>query len=308
MRIQILMSTYNGEKFLVQQLRSLEKQNFNGDITLLIRDDGSTDSTLKKIREFNAKKLAINVVESENVGVIASFGQLVKEADSNCDLFMFCDQDDVWLPDKVAKAAENMAGFVNVTKPVLYAGRSYVVDENLRSVGETSLRGGGPSFAHAIIQTIAPGHTMMFNRALLELLRENYPVEQIVMHDAWAYLIAAALGVVRVDATARCLYRNHSANVLGYEAGFLTKTVGRFKRILRTDRGVYTRQLIAFQNCFGKSVSKTNEEVALGFIYSQSSFFRRVSYVLRHHLEHETLFTTFVANVLYVFGRYRYFG
>lgn len=305
MRVQILVSTYNGAALLGQQLASLVEQTASDQIEIIIRDDGSSDETGQIARDFAAAWPRVSVHEGENVGVIASFGELLQLADPTADAFFWCDQDDVWLPDKVATAVAALTPHLDSAEPALYCCRSLVTDVNLVGIGETNEQPRGPSFRHALVQTIAPGHTMAMNRALLTLLREHYPADRILMHDSWAYLVASAFGVVIFDRSVHCLYRTHTTNALGYEVGRWVKLKGRVRRILGQDRSAYTRQVAALCDEFGTELEVDDRAAATGFAYSQRSLANRLGYLRRFPIVHETPVTTFVANALYLVGRYR---
>ena len=106
-KVQILMSTYYGEKYLREQLDSIIKQTYPL-INILIRDDGSSDGTLSILKEYAGKYDHVTYYEGENIGVIQSFLQLLKESDANVNYYAFADQDDVWLPEKIVRAVEKL--------------------------------------------------------------------------------------------------------------------------------------------------------------------------------------------------------
>lgn len=305
MRTQILLSTYNGAVYLHEQLESLAAQQYEGPCEIIIRDDGSTDETTSIARTFADQHTQVHVIEGENIGVVASFGKLLQAADESADLFMFCDQDDVWLPDKVRHAYEGLSRYREAPYPALYACRSVVTDANLVPISETNRHPKGPSLRHSLVQTIAPGHTMAFNRSLLRLARDNYPVESIIMHDSWLYTIAAGLGAVVFDRTTHCLYRTHETNTLGYDTGGLARFAARIRRVLQLDRSCYTRQATAFANLFADCLDVDSRAALTGFAYGQSTLTDRLRYLSRFPLVHETPTTSLVANLLYALGRYR---
>lgn len=304
-RVTILVSTWNGEAHLLQQLESLATQETDATIDVILRDDGSSDSTLDIARTFAALHPWVRVHAGENLGVVGSFGALLHLVDEDTDLVMLCDQDDVWLPDKVASALADIDDLLDDPRPTLHASRSVITDENLRPIGETNLHPRGPSFPHAMIQTLAPGHTMAFNRALFTLARDHWPTDRILMHDAWLYLLASAFGIVSFDRGTHTLYRTHAHNTLGYDVGVLGRLRGRVRRILTQDRSAYTLQVMALCDELGGELTAEDRGIATGFAYSQRTVWLRASYLRRHPIVHETRLTSLVAMALYLVGRYR---
>lgn len=220
--IDILLATYNGEAFVRELLDSLLSQT-DADWRLLVRDDGSTDGTLPILRLFAAAHPGrVEIVEDGrgNMGVIANFSTLMEMSDA--EYVMFCDQDDVWLPDKIAKtrlAMERIESQRGSDWPLLVHCDLRVVDEDLRQIAPSFMRHQrfdpvlGSGLNRLLVQNIAPGCTMMINRALKRLA---IPVpEEAMMHDWWAMLIAAALGEIAYLDEPLVLYRQHGVNAVG---------------------------------------------------------------------------------------------
>jgi len=197
-RLQVLMATYNGAAYLTAQLASLKAQTVAQEIQLLIRDDGSTDATLDLIREFDPGPLSLDVITGDHIGVIASFRRLLDQADPACQAILFCDQDDVWRPEKAEAAAAALA-LLDPACPGLYCGRSVVTDANLNPVGLIDSAPRGPSWRNALVQNISPGHTMALNPALARLVADTLDPATAIMHDNWTYAVAAGLGQVVFD-------------------------------------------------------------------------------------------------------------
>ena len=215
MKINIVLSTYNGAKFLAEQIESIQKQTFT-DWQLLIRDDGSIDETPQIIKQFVAadKRIKfINADKRENFGVIKNFFTLVKfEA---ADYYFFSDQDDVWLPNKMATMLDEAAKH-DQAKPLMVYMDLSVVDQNLVVTQPSMIR----SQSHHANTTLLPeltentvtGGVAMINHALAS---RWHSTEQIIMHDWYLALLATATGeLVYIDQPGE-LYRQHENNVLG---------------------------------------------------------------------------------------------
>ena len=209
-KVLVLMATYNGEKYLQEQLDSLYIQQ-NIDVDILVRDDGSNDST-QKILEENSEKHNLTWYQGEHKNVQKGFFELMqKGAELNYEYYAFCDQDDVWDADKLKIAVERIKGF-NV--PSLYYAGQRLVDENLIFIEEHRLNSKRSLKTRFVLSDFA-GCTGVFNRELLEEVVKFEP-NYMLMHDTWILRVCLCLGgVVVVDPEPRMNYRQHSGNTLG---------------------------------------------------------------------------------------------
>jgi glycosyltransferase involved in cell wall biosynthesis len=219
-KVLILLSTYNGEKYLRAQLISLLAQK-NVEVHLLVRDDGSVDETVKIIKEFGTQFKSTTLVEEENIGSKNSFIKLLSLAynlKSKFDYYAFCDQDDIWLEDKLQSAVAKLNG-VDQSKPMIYIGQTQLVDSGLNIIQTTRLNL-NCSFGESLVIYGATGCTEVFNYNLLEILASKSPT-YFTMHDSWAYQVCLAVGGIAIfDSQPHILYRQHSSNVLGGRTSF----------------------------------------------------------------------------------------
>lgn len=300
--IQVLVSTYNGAAFVGEQLASLRQQTVARRIAVLVRDDGSVDDTVAVVRAFEPGDLSLELIEGDNMGVQASFQALLGAADRRCRVFLPSDQDDVWLPEKVEVAAAALAD-LKPDSPALYCGRSIVTDRHLGPRGLTNPAPRGPSWRNSLIQNIAPGHTMAFNRPLLDLAAATLPPEAAIMHDHWLYALAAGLGHVVFDPVPHALYRGHGNNEIGYAVGLR----GQFERILRVvtlDRSIYTRQDRGLAAAIADRLAPRDRAALEGFL-DQGRWRCRLTYLLRFPLVHQSRMAAITCTVLFALGRYR---
>ena len=208
------MSTYQGGRFVEEQLRSILDQ-LPADGRVTVRDDGSTDDTVTRID--SVADTRVTVIRGQNIGYVRSFFALLAGAPDDADLFMLSDQDDVWLPNKVAQAAAHLAPLQD--RPALYCSRLRLVDEDLRPLGLSPAWPRPPSFRNALTENIVTGCTCAFNRAALPLVRQYGDPSLIYFHDWWLYLVVSAFGHVIVDPEPTILYRQHAANAIGMGSG-----------------------------------------------------------------------------------------
>ena len=211
MKILVLMSAYNGEKYIREQLDSLFAQK-GVEASVLVRDDGSSDSTLAILEEYKAK-YPLDYFTGENLKPAKSFMYLLFHA-PDCDYYAFCDQDDVWDSGKLLAA---VAALSRTNKPAMYYCAMTVTDDRLNPTG-SYFRPEAYSrslTASCLFGDEIAGCTMAFNRTLLQELR-RYEPNYLTMHDGWVHRVCLAVGgEVFADSTPYILYRQHGGNTVG---------------------------------------------------------------------------------------------
>lgn len=215
MKVNIVLSTYNGARFLAEQLESIQKQTFT-DWQLLIRDDGSTDITPQIIAEFvkaDPRIHFINEHDRQNFGVIKNFFTLVKY--EKADYYFFSDQDDVWLPDKMATMLDEVIHHDKSQPLMIYMDLS-VVDQDLNVTHPSMIRSqshhANTTLLAELTENTITGGVAMINHALAEKWEDT---DDVIMHDWYLALLATATGkLVYIDKPGE-LYRQHDNNVLG---------------------------------------------------------------------------------------------
>lgn len=212
--IAVLMSTHNGERFIVEQIESILQQLPEGG-RLQVRDDGSTDETPNIVDTI--RDVRVSVTRENNIGYVRSFFRLLASAPANAEIVLLADQDDVWLPDKIERARVGLRG---VRGPGLYCSRLWLVDESLRRIGVTQSWPRGPSYHNALAENIVTGCTVALNRQAVQLLLHFGNADRIRFHDWWMYLVISAFGTVVADPEPSVNYRQHGSNAVGYSAGW----------------------------------------------------------------------------------------
>ena len=221
-KLAILLATYQGERYLEEQLESLFGQTY-GDWQLYIHDDGSTDKTLE-ILDAYVKKYPDKVILVEGPsmgGAKENFLYLMKQVEA--PFYMCCDQDDVWLPEKIEKTLQLMKQTEANRQeevPCLVFTELKVVDGSLKVIAESmskyqrldcvNLR-----LSRMLMQNAVTGCTMMMNRALRDKVISYKDSSRIIMHDWWASLIASQFGEIAYLEEATILYRQHGENSVG---------------------------------------------------------------------------------------------
>ena len=234
--ITILMATFNGARFLQAQLDSLVAQT-HGNWSLIVSDDGSQDATLDILQDFGRAYPGRNLqlVQGPCQGAAAqNFMSLLMRADLPSGVVALADQDDVWLPQKLARAVDHLQK-VPQNQPAIYASESTPTDAGLvplRQRGQSTAR---PSFRNALVQNLFAGHTTVLNAAALAIVQAAGTPQNIPFHDWWLYqLIAGAGGACLLDSAQTVLYRQHCDNSFGAARG-VTGVLNRARHLLRND-------------------------------------------------------------------------
>jgi glycosyltransferase involved in cell wall biosynthesis len=226
--ISILLATYNGEKYISEQIESLLSQTYQ-DFTLYINDDKSTDNTYKIISEYaqkHPKKIIASQNEKNTGGTKYNFLRMM--IDHKDDYVMLCDQDDIWLPDKISKSLakiKDMEREHGTSTPILVFTNLTVVKDNLEVISYSYEKMANKNFDKnslnlAVAMNNVAGCTAMYNRALSDMIQADRSLhdaktEYIVMHDWWLYLMATALGKCGAIHYPTVLYRQHKSNESG---------------------------------------------------------------------------------------------
>lgn len=219
--IAVLMSTYNGEKYLREQLDSILTQK-DVKISLLVRDDGSQDATCHILREYAFQGFNIKIYEEDNIGSTESFMKLLAyayETYHDVDYFAFSDQDDIWQEHKLAHAIDVLVQQQEApSTPQLYCSNLRIVDSNLAMIGFMHKEQEAErNKAKSLVESFATGCTMVFNKEALRLACIA-PSHEVILHDLLLFHICMFMGRVTYDSTALILYRQHQHNQIGANA------------------------------------------------------------------------------------------
>ena len=225
--VAVLMSTYNGEKYIREQIDSILAQK-EVQIYLFIRDDSSTDSTAEIIEEYITKfHDIISFYRGNNVGAGCSFMDLVYTVPNTYDYYAYSDQDDIWLNNKVINAIYQIE---KIDKPALYCSNQTLYINGMTTHNRHTTI---PNFSlkATLCKNDLSGCTMVFNNELKTLLSKisygNFPI-QFRFHDSWTCLVALIYGTVVYDNNSYILYRIHQNNTVGVKKRTIVKRLKRF--------------------------------------------------------------------------------
>lgn len=235
-RILVLVSTYNGEKFLSQQLDSILGQR-GVEVFILVRDDGSKDGTMAILGNYSSRFPNVSFYQGDNVGPCMSFFDLLTHTEGY-DYYAFCDQDDVWDSDKLSSAIEKLKN-QDQDQPLLYCSNLKVVDEKLNFCRKAHQKCYHPKNRYAgLVDFYAVGCTEVFNQKAADMTKSHVR-KDCLMHDSWIFMICNYFGCVVYDHEAHINYRQHGHNVVGTNKDSLSKLKARVERA--ADRSVQPR-------------------------------------------------------------------
>ncbi len=235
--VSIVMTTYNGEKYLEEQIDSILSSTYR-DFELYIVDDGSQDNTMEILKRYKAKyphKLHINQNET-NLGVTMNFLNAISNTTS--DYIMLCDQDDVWKMDKIAKTLKRVKQMelqFGKELPIAVFTDAYVVDDKLSILHESFFRSGRLNprlidLPHLLMENKLIGCTLMINQSVRRVLQSAPLPKKARFHDGWLGLIAASAGKIGFIKEPTLFYRQHDSNLVGNQ-GFISYVINRIRNI-----------------------------------------------------------------------------
>lgn len=269
-KVTVLLSSYNGETYLEEQLDSIIAQK---DVRtgILVRDDGSTDGTCDILDRWQQKG-DLRWYRGENMGPARSFMELLRQAGDSC-YYAFSDQDDYWLPDKLKTAVDRLEGYDK--RPALYFCQTELVDRNLNRVNSVIIH---PrlTFGESLVYQFVGGCTMVMNGALRDIILKYEP-KYLSMHDVWIYDVAQAIGAhVVFDHISHILYRQHGGNVTGQTTSVMTEWKHRTGRIVK--RELHSRWKVAREIYQGyyELMPEENRQILTDFIDGKTHLKQRL--------------------------------
>jgi len=303
-RVAVLLSTYNGAAFLEAQLDSLLAQR-GVEVEVFARDDGSSDATREILARYAAHWPALAEVSREaNLGPAMSFLERLATAPEGFDGYAFCDQDDVWLPDKLSRAAAQLAK-VAEARPALYCSGVTCVDAELRPLGAAPIKD-DPRFEHLIFENIAFGATVVMNPAAARLVRSRRPRSGVAMHDWWCALVTAAFGEVTYDPRPSVLYRQHGGNEIGQASARVGEIWRLMRKFAKAPRRFYPvhAQAAEFMRLWGDDLTPSRRAFVEALVRSKRSFAGRIAYAASGKVVREGFFGLLATRMLIALGLY----
>ncbi|MDT2755347.1 glycosyltransferase [Enterococcus pseudoavium] len=268
-KVIILMSTYNGQKYLEEQLDSIILQTYS-EIEIYIRDDGSSDETIDILKRYCKNYTNINVDFGENVGYPECFYKLTdKKLDG--DYFMFADQDDYWLPFKVERAVKSLTS-ESSNGSVCYYSSYNICDNNLNFIRESPNKDKKFTLKDTLFEVCGLEFTMALNRQAFDLLNIYRPINSSA-RGTWMSMLFSSSGKVLYDNVATANYRRHEDAVTSPNMGNLGLFLWRVKKFLLGENlNNYKNMLKEFREIMGDNLS-TQEKEILSIFCENHDFF-----------------------------------
>lgn len=289
--VSIVMATYNGEKYLEEQINSILSSTYQ-DFEIHIFDDGSKDSTMDILNNYKKQYPdKIKVIQNEtNLGVTLNFLNAINRITS--DYVMMCDQDDVWKKDKIARTLKRIRQMeVQFEKelPIAVFTDAHVVDSNLNMLHESFFRSGRlnprlTDLSHLLMENKLIGCTVMINAALRKVLQSSPLPKKARLHDGWLGLIASSLGKVGFIKEPTLYYRQHEANLVG-NRNFISYILNRISNIGKQKKALLELQTQAgeFADLYQDLIEENKLELILTFSkLNQEGFLRRRILIIRN--------------------------
>lgn len=290
-RVDVIMATYNGQKYVKEQIDSI-LQSRGIEVMLHIFDDGSRDDTMSILKEYQKKyPKQVEVCQNEhNLGLTLNFLTGIRSVMNNNQeamYFMCCDQDDVWNSDKIEKTLKRMIQMEKCNsqeRPILVFTDTTITDENLRLMEESFYKSqryhlNKIELSHLLMENLIIGCTTMINRAFEPYL---YKLPKYARyHDWWLALIASSFGSISYLPRQTMLYRQHSGNVVG-GARFGDYLANRVRNLKNQKASLDENRLQAeeFYDLFEESLSPYKENMIQQFLRMFSSNWLKKRYIM----------------------------
>ena len=249
MKIAVLMSTYNGEKYIRTQIESILSQKTDAEVKLIVRDDGSKDKTLDILKEYG-----IDYYTGNNLGPAGSFIDLVKRTEGY-DYYAFADQDDYWMENKLE---ESMKLLRQISGPGLMYSNPEVVDKELVTYGRRVYR----KKPYTNMETVVCagniiGCTIMFNEELAQYIRKHRLPQHIKMHDYYLAAVCVSIGgSIRFDDNSYMKYRQHGNNTEGVPVSKLQTLLNRIGEVKTKSKVSISEQAAEILTEYGTDITE----------------------------------------------------
>ncbi|MEK4209700.1 MULTISPECIES: glycosyltransferase [Paenibacillus] len=302
-KFQVLLSTYNGQHYIKEQLDSIFSQR-GVDVHCLVRDDGSTDNTVNILYEYSKNQPNLKFVIGDNIGYKSSFINLI-ELSGEFDYYAFADQDDVWESNKLIAASEQIRTIKSdVNIAVMYCSNCKLVDNELKYIRMLHSRESilPKSKTEALAQGFAHGCTIVFNLEAKKIIN-RYKAKKEYAHDFWVPLIILFTGRVIYDPNSYILYRQHNNNVFGSQRSLLEVFKIKIKQ-LNINRNFHSDMISEILEGYGDLISSQDYKMLQEIINYKNSIYYKIKALLNQQLRRKTFKGTLFLKLLILFSKY----
>lgn len=288
-KIIILMATYNGVKFIDQQLTSLIAQA-DVQIEIYVNDDGSTDGTIERLEYWKEAGWIKKLTHSKRIGATKAFLKLLIE--SHCEgPVAFCDQDDVWAKDKLV----TQLNFLEKDRPMLVFSKRGFIDSEGNTIDIEADLTLHPSFLNALVENVVPGNSMLLNEKAVALI-QKYECPQIEYYDSWIYLLVSAHGECRYIPRELVKYRIHENNSVGLRKNSLNSFILSVKN--------FGQQAQYFQNAVEVDLPRESylELYRLISIFEEEKLYKKIIAILKLKLQRQHFYDRLGFRIIMLLG------
>lgn len=298
-KVAILMSTYNGEKYIKEQLESLLAQTYQK-IEIYIRDDGSKDNTVNIVKQYQGKFDNIVLIEGKNIGFIDSFFELLK-ACKYADYYAYCDQDDVWMEEKIERAVNSLKK-TDSNKPVLYFSNSDYYDGHMNFLA-TAEKNKLYNFRNSLVECVTQGMTMVVNNTTRKMIVDNKPTT-CLYHDWWTYMICSGMGEIVYDDKSLVKYRRHNKSVTVEGKSKIQLLIWRVKNFLIGDSlEKIKKQLQEYDTFYGDNLKEEDKKLLKLFTNPKYNFWIALKKAFYPKRFRRKFLDDISVRILFIFGK-----
>lgn len=299
MKIAVMMSTYNGEKYIREQIDSILSQKGEFSLALIVRDDGSQDNTISILKDYEDKGLLKLYCDGQNLGPARSFMSLFMST-RDYDYYAFSDQDDYWCDNKIQKGIDAIK---SEKQPALFFSNGELVDERLKYLGRNIFRKTPPiNFESMIINGGPPGCTMLWNEELAQIIREKGIPELMWVHDLYVVRVASAIGKIKYCDDCLIKYRQHGSNVIGIKTKKAEALKDRVNRIIKKNEKSIVDYLQVIEIMYKKEIQDDKISFVESVIGYKKSLYSRLKIATNSKVSYLSWSIAFAKRVSFLLG------
>jgi len=302
--VAVLLSLFNGIQYIEELFDSLSAQTFKK-FDIWIREDGSSVDSEEIIDKYRNRLTFIFYEMSDNIGPQLSFFELLDMAGDRYDMYMFCDQDDIWLPHKIKNAYDMICKNTNSeSEPLLYFAKFLAFKRNMEflSYPEKIKK---LDFHTTLMQTPAPGCVIAINSQAREvLLSMHFPKD--VMHDRWVFVVISIFGKIIEDNSLVMFYRIHDSNVVGIANSYPDQFMRRVRKMKSSSGGLFTVHNICRAICINKEKIKNKEAIKYSelFLQGKKSLYKRFIIFVMYPVKRKKVLDIILFKILIILNIY----
>ena len=274
-KVAVLLATYNGEKYIEQQIDSILNQQYVN-FDLYVWDDKSSDSTREILSRYERQFPNMHVTLSDvNLGYPGSFYALT-DMMIDADYFMFSDQDDVWCPEKISQMVEKMEQ-TDPSVPTAYFADYYICDENLNKLSKSVGQDGPIELYNTLFEVCGLEFTIAINKTAKDFLNHNKP-QRVKARGTWMWMLYSAFGTIIYDNRPCAFYRRHGSAVTSSNMSFWGLWKWRISTFFGGGFDDYKLKLQDFYSTVGDQLGAKERKML--FHFSDPRYFRNIFYKL----------------------------